>query len=95
METSFDLGDYVKIVGEFYSNDIYTDPATVEITITSPTGIVYYYIYGVGTDIKKEGIGIYYIELEGTESGLWYYYWKATGNVKGTEPGKFFIRYLA
>lgn len=74
----WDLNDTVKPRVEFKVGDTLTDPTTVTLYITDPSGDVSTYTYGAA-EITKEGTGIFYKNIAVAEQGFWHARYVGTG----------------
>lgn len=91
-----ELGDLVHIAGAFVdSAGTALDPTTVRF---------YYRVEAVGTTttltyptnaaLVKESTGNYYVDIDTSDNGGWYYWrWRGSGAVgQGTTHGSFYVR---
>lgn len=68
---AFTLGQTVPLTGTFVDVDgNLTDPTTVTLTVTSPTGITSL------PPVSNPSIGIYTGEIVVDETGIWYWQWE-------------------
>jgi hypothetical protein len=63
-----------------------TDPTTITLTITDPTGAATAYTYGAG-QITRSGAGVYTKDVTCSTSGTWAYLWEGTGSASDAEAG--------
>ena len=77
---TFDIGDLVRCEGRF-TNLVGTliDPATVTFKIKDPNGAVTTYSYPADAQVIKSATGIYYVDVNATKAGTWYYRFYSTG----------------
>lgn len=75
------VGDTVRITNTFSVAGTPTDPTTVTLVVTDPSGNTEgTYTYG-GATITKSSTGVYYKDLTVDEVGTWLYRWTGTGTV--------------
>jgi hypothetical protein len=67
-----------------------TDPTTVTLGVTDPTGTTTTYTYA-GATITKTGTGAYSKTVPCGLAGTWQYVWTATGTVVDTIAGTWFV----
>lgn len=61
-------------------DDLDVDPSgSITFYLMSPRGEVTSYVYDVDAEIVKESTGDYWIDIQFTEPGRWYYKWQTTG----------------
>lgn len=87
----YDNGDTVTMRVDFKVSDILTDPTTVTLTVTDPSGDVTAYTYAAA-EVTKDGTGEYSKALACSESGEWTYTWTGTGTVAAVGTKRFAIR---
>ena len=76
---SYEVGDTTRLAGAWTNpkstpnaNDPF-DPTTIKISYRTPSGTLMTKEFGVGTEIVKDSVGNYYMDVALTESGRWYY----------------------
>jgi hypothetical protein len=65
-----------------------TDPTTVKVRwrrFNEET----VWTYGVGSQVVRDGAGVYHADLEVTEIGTYYFRWEGTGTVEAAEESTF------
>lgn len=78
-----DVGDLIRIWGIFMSpSGVDTDPTTVVCKFQAPDGTETTKTFGADAEVVKFSIGRYYLDLDITAAGTWYYRWNGTGDVK-------------
>jgi hypothetical protein len=70
----------------FSVSDVATDPSTVVLVITDPTGTATTYQYSLG-EITKAGTGVYTKDIACTTAGTWQYVWIGTGAASDVAAG--------
>jgi hypothetical protein len=63
-----------------------TDPTTVSLVVTSPTGTATTYTYALA-EVAKTGTGAYSKDIACSEFGVWQYVWTGTGAAVDTVAG--------
>lgn len=87
----YDYGDTVTMRVDFKVSDVLTDPTTVSLTVTDPSGDATTYTYA-GATVTKDGTGEYSKALACSESGEWIYTWTGTGACAAVGTSRFAIR---
>lgn len=62
-----------------------TDPTTITLRVTSPSGTETSYTYAAST-VSRTSTGVYYKALRMSAAGTWKYRWVATGAVQQETP---------
>jgi len=91
----YDIGDSLRLQASFYNaaaTPALTDPTGVTVRIRTGAGTTTAYTYGVGTDVVKSAVGVYYIDITVTCSGTWRHRWAGTGVLIQAEEGAFDVR---
>ena len=65
------------------------DPATVSLTVRSPSGTTATYTYP-STQVEKIDVGRFRGRVPATEAGIWRYRWTTTGPA-GVEEGSYTV----
>jgi len=92
----YDKGDKVRLQVTFkeVTTLTLTDPTTVTLKVTTPSGAIQSFVYGTA-NIVKSSTGVYYydypIELTGTHR----YRWIGSGNLVTAEEAVLFVRKTA
>lgn len=76
--TEFDISDTATARAEFRVGTTLTDPTTVTLTITHPSGSVDTYTYGAA-QITKDATGMFSKGVVVDASGEWISSWTGTG----------------
>lgn len=67
-----------------------TDPTTVTLSVTDPTGIASVYVYSNGA-ISRSGTGVYFKDVPCPIAGEWSYTWIGTGTVSDVQHGSWTV----
>jgi hypothetical protein len=67
------------------------DPTSVTIKIRTPAGVVSTYTHGVDPELIRDGIGLYWAEIDAETDGIWNYRWAGTGAVKAAVENRFLV----
>lgn len=93
MANTYDVGDSVRCTGTWTTAaGVAVDPTTVTFFYKDPSGNTTTLIYDTDEEVIKSDTGIYYVDVDGDESGHWLTRWESTGTGKAAEPGEFFVR---
>lgn len=88
----YQKGDLRRIGGKFTdSAGTAADPTAVSLKYIRPSGIIVTLVYGIDVAVIRESVGIYYVDIDLTESGTWYYRLAGTGVVQEAENGQFSV----
>src|SRR3990167_7657816 len=92
MYNTYDLGDLIRLDTEIKISGSYVDPNHLLLTVQSPAGIDYNFIYGQTGTFVKFGIGKYYLDYFANETGQYAYRFFASGTAWGAEEKNFVVR---
>ena len=86
MSNVYDIGDGIRLTGSFSVDDTPTNPTTIVVTLTDPSG-------NSGTSApSNSGTGEYYEDIVVDEPGSWHYRYVGTGAVVAASEGHFSVR---
>lgn len=91
----YNTGDQIGLEMTFRNAlGVPTDPTTVTFKLTSPTGVVTTYVYGVDAQLvhTTPGSGLYTVDVIFTEPGVYGYLFTGTGTVNQSEEDQLFVR---
>jgi hypothetical protein len=71
-----------------------TDPTTVALAITDPTGAVTTYTWAGGT-VVRDSAGVFHKDVTCSTAGEWQYQWTGTGTASDTTVGTFTVQEAA
>lgn len=91
MADRFVVGDTVTLSNTFAVSGTATDPSTISLVVTDPTGTATTYTYA-GSTITKSATGVYTKNITASTAGLWAYTWTGTGTAADVESGSFEVR---
>lgn len=83
--------ELARLSNTFTVDEAPTDPSTVALTLTSPTGTATTYTYAA-TEITKDSTGVYHKDAACGEAGEWVYRWVGTGAATDTTIGTFTVQ---
>jgi hypothetical protein len=90
MANEYDVGDLVRITGTFTNSaGTAVDPTVVRAQYTDPSGNTTSLLYLTDAALVKASTGVYYVDIDADESGVWLYRFYATGTGQGAEEGYF------
>jgi len=80
MANSYDKGDLVRCTGTF-ANSAGTaqDPSVVLFKVKNPLGTTTTYTYNTDAELVRSSAGVYYVDVDATIEGDWYYRFQSTG----------------
>lgn len=70
--------ELATLTNTFTVNGAATDPTTVSLDVTTPSGVTTTYTYAA-SQITKSGTGVYTKDIACSEDGIWQYVWTGTG----------------
>lgn len=85
--------DLAQLTQTFLVSGVATDPSTISVVVTDPTGVSTTHSYQ-GTapaDVTKVSTGVYQLNVGCTIVGLWGYVWIGTGNASDIQAGTFTV----
>ena len=89
----YDTGNLVRLSAVFTdSSKAYIDPSAVMVDVTPPNNPKVVYTYGVDTDLHKEDMGKYHIEIPVEFVGIWKYKWRSTGIGQAASSNSFEVK---
>ena len=87
----YDINDTVTVRATFTVDDVNTDPTTISLAVTDPSGNVANYTYAGGT-VTKDSTGVYSKGIVVDEAGEWVYTFTGTGTVVASGSLRFAVR---
>lgn len=88
MSERFVVGDTVTLTNTFAVSGTATDPTTISLVVTDPTGTATTYTYA-GATITKSSTGVYTKNITASTAGRWSYRWIGTGTAADVESDVF------
>jgi hypothetical protein len=82
--------ELATLTNTFEVDDVPTDPSTVTLTVTPPSGTATSYTYAA-SEITKVGTGQYRKDIACTEDGVWLYLWIGTGTAADVVAGTWLV----
>lgn len=89
--TEYDLNDTVTLTATFKVGTTPTDPTTVALSVTDPSGNTDSYTYGGGT-ITRSDAGVFTKAVAADEAGEWVATWTGTGACAASSTRRFVVR---
>ena len=90
---SYDVGDVVRCSGAFANSaGTAVDPTAVLCKVRKPDGTITTFTYGVDAALVKAAVGSYYLDVEATAAGVWYYRFYSTGVGQAAGETSFRVR---
>lgn len=83
--------ELAAVSNAFTLDGVATDPTTVSLTITAPSGSSTTYTYAAA-QITRTGAGAYSKDIACSEAGTWQYVWTGTGTVSDVAAGTWTVR---
>jgi hypothetical protein len=84
------MSELARLTNTFTVAGTPTDPTTVTLTVTSPSGTAASYTYAAA-EVEKVSTGVYRKDVTCSEAGEWSYKWVGTGSATDTEAGSFTV----
>lgn len=89
----FDIGDAVRCSAEFRNlAGALTDPTTVSVSVKTPAGVITTKVYGTDAEVIRESAGKFYIDVDATAAGVWFYRFFSTGTGKAAAERQFNVK---
>lgn len=94
MAGSYDINDSIRLRATFrdFVTKNYVDPTTLTFKFKYPDGTKISYVYGTNPELVKESTGIYYVIMDVTSSGVYFYRFEASGTFKAASESKFLVK---
>lgn len=89
--TEFDIGDTVTLRVDFKVSNTLTDPTTISLSVTDPSGNTDTYTYA-GATVTRDGTGEYSKAITADEAGEWRATWTGTGACAASSTKRFAVR---
>jgi len=74
----------------FAVGGVATDPTTVTLVMTTPSGGASTYIYSLG-QVTKSATGVYYKDVDNSERGWWQWHWEGSGACDQVDEGHYYV----
>lgn len=88
---AYNVGDKVRCTGNLATaSGTPTNSTDVYGWVRNPSGTTTVYHYGVNTELVKSGVGVYYIDVDLSIVGHWYYGFYSTGTAQAASVDKTF-----
>ena len=93
MPNVYDKGDLVRCSGAFTdaAGDA-CDPTGVVFKFQDPSGNETTYTYGTDSELVKDSVGNYHVDVDTDEVGYWYYRFEGTGTGQAAGEASFIVR---
>lgn len=93
MAETYYRGQRVRVRGNYedLANNAWVDPAGVACYIRKPDGTTTTYTYQAG-QVQKASVGVYYLEVDADQVGIWSYRWESTGANTGAYENRFEVK---
>ena len=88
---TFDLGDSVRVSGEFRASNVLVDPTVVNFKFTNPAGTTTTYVYLTDAQLVKDAAGQYHVDINANARGRWAVRYYSTGTYQGADEQYFDI----
>jgi hypothetical protein len=87
---NYDVGDEVRVTGTFTdSAGTEQDPNAVFFQYEDPSGTVTALAYPADAALVKDDTGIYHVDIDVDEAGMWHWRWYSTGVGQAADEGQF------
>jgi hypothetical protein len=88
------VSELARLSNTFTVDGVATDPTTVTLTVTDPTGSSTSYSWGGGT-VTRDSAGAFHKDVTCSVAGEWAYQWVGTGTATDTAVGSFTVQEVA
>lgn len=91
-------GSTARVIGEFVGSNTplgdpvtgpFLEPSTVTFKFKTPAGATTTYVFGTNSQLVRDGIGQYHVDIDANQVGVFYYQWTSTGAYQGAIEGSF------
>ena len=86
----WDRGDAPRLSNTFLIGTTATDPTTVTLEVTDPSGVLSSYTYPA--TVVKDATGVYHKDVPVNQAGEWHYRFIGTGTVEAVAQRRFAVR---
>lgn len=92
MSNLYEVGDLVRVYGTFTDQaGTAIDPTDVFFSFKNPSKTITTYKYGVDAKLVKSATGVYYVDINANNVGIWYYRFYSTGTRQTANEGLFTV----
>ncbi len=84
-------GNTVRLIGEFFENEVPKDPSSVKLLVRHPDGVRVTYQLGTDPEVQQEATGVYRVDLTADKVGTWWYRWEGSASTLTAYERFFFI----
>lgn len=89
---SFVVGNLVRVSVVFTNTaGAAVDPTVVKCLVRTPAGVTTTLTYGTDAALIKATTGSYYLDVDASSEGIWYYRFYSTGTGQAAADGAFAI----
>ena len=90
---AYDTGDLVRCSASFkdYTGTL-IDPENVFFKLKDPSGGSALYQYGVNSELVRSDTGVYYVDVNASAPGGWWYRFYSTGSGQAAAEGLFTVK---
>lgn len=92
MQMSYLKGQLVQCWGYFDQEGVRVTPEDVTMRVKNPNGATTVYVYGDDSELQLNGQGEYYVNVDASIAGRWYYKLESEGVDQGAMEGSFDVK---
>lgn len=87
------LGDSVRASNVFtvFGTETELDPDDVFVSVKTPAAVLTTYEYLVDVELVRDALGMFHIDINADEAGLWYVRWFSEGNGQAADEESFTV----
>lgn len=89
---SYDIGDTARVTLNLTVDDTLSNPTALTAKVMTPRGVITTVVYGVDLALVRDSTGVYHLDVDCTEAGVWTVHFQATGTGKGAAEHSFSVR---
>jgi len=91
------VGEKQRFEARFYLGDpdddgVLADPTSIKFIFRKPSDVAPTILVWPGDDIDRDEAGVFRVDLEYTEAGVWYWRYESTGAVIAADQGKVIVK---
>lgn len=88
MPNTYTEGEVVRITGLWKTSaQVALDPSTVTFRMKAPSGAITVYVYGTDSQLVRDQVGVYHVDMNLNQAGTWTYRFESTGTGQSAQEG--------
>lgn len=91
LDTTYDVGDRIRVRFRFNVDGAAADPSEVIVRVKPPRAAAIVFRFSLD-EVEREELGVFYRDISFTTSGIWYVRGEGTGAVEAAKTETFRVR---